>query len=186
MHEPRPLPLSPSVVRRAAERMVTAIEELRQFKASPEIWEKALAAVTRAITTHTDSFDRCQLLFADGLGPCEDVLKIVAKKSGHERFALIEEEIAWAMRNGIRFPGRDGDRMTVAIDMVAVLVDVVAVRGSQARAIVKTVPGSATVPGGAQHDVPAENCMKVWRDGVGVAVRHQTERMASELAMVGG
>jgi hypothetical protein len=180
MHEPRPLPLSPSVVARAADRMVTAIEELRQFTASPEIREKALAAVTRAITTHTDAFDRCQLLFADGLGPCEDVLKIVAKKSGHERFALIEEEIAWVMRNGIRFPGRDGDRMTVAIDMAAVLVDVVAVRGSQARAIVKTVPG------GAQHDVPAENCMKVWRDGVGTAVRHQTERGASELAMVGG
>ncbi len=161
--ETRPAPNCLEVLQAAAARMLEAIAKLRADAADPD----GLAAISiiDALANRTDGYERAKILESHGWSPNEAIVKILSKDSGHERIAWREAEERWVLRTGIRFPAKEGEQVTFAVQTgpqqgVYLLGTVAAVRSGLARGLIEVPPSQS---GTGRYDVMAEHCVKIWR-----------------------
>lgn len=185
MLEPRPVRLSPAVVQASADRILAEIRktcgDLSGFE-SPRLVEE----IKDALLSSDDAFHRALWLKDRGWPVDQRIVDILHPRAGHERFALIQAEQAWVAKSGVRFPMKEGGMVTIQVHHNHVVAQVEAVRGSQARGVVRVCPHQPIEVG--LHDVAAEAVVKVWKGDMpyspcivqpGLALAQQQQAAAS-------
>ena len=164
MIDPRPDKHSDVVIDNAVQRMLS---DIRLYRGTEfDIPDIAVAQLRQAVIDYSNGYRRAKALDKMGWFADDKIVYILSPDAGHERLALREAEEVWVMRTGARFPAKEGDKVSFAVrvtndgDPICLLGEVIAVRGSLARAIVRVAAASV---GTGEYDVLAEHCIKRWQ-----------------------
>ena len=156
---PRPTILSPEVVDRHARLLLEAIKMTfgEQFTIADDTAQADLRA---AVTAAEDGFERTIFLGQRGWTANERLVALLSKASMLGKRAWFAAQVNWVMREGVRVPAKEGDRVSFSEGGHTFTGEVLGVVAMEARAFVKVTGKDAKEKEGDTYTVNAEHILQ--------------------------